>query len=398
MTAIVTNDVRFLHSENFVNSIKNADQTLYSFLGKSDSWSAGQGTPINSHERFLEDSIDINVMERVYYKNLSNVSKYVVHTSGTTYSMYDHTVDMAGSTFFVVNPANKGVYKCLFNNPTAENPSGSSSTQTPDTLVTSGVQTTTDHYVWKYMYSIPTEWGEPIDTEIEGLPLWMSIKNVMTREENSSQWDVRLNSLPGGIHAFRWVNTPNPSLLPNNSVVTVSRDNHQGVSFVGKVNDGRIICDPNIDNSSNPGSGYTSYTSVNIDGNSVDFIEPILSPSGGHGSDPIRELNGYYLLIESTISNTLEIGIGFKKIGLILNPLRKIRTNGDTNAITNVSSNGIVIGEKLGKKTVFPIEESTSDYLRYSGKVIYIENLSNSDAESITPGTGIKQVKLILSF
>ena len=395
MTAIVTNDVRVLHSENFVNSIKNNDQTLYSFLGKSDEWSANSSlTPINSNERFRADSLDISVMERVYYQNLSRVSKYVAHTTDTVYSMYDDSKDMAGLSYFVVNPATKGVYKCLFNNPTGANPTGSPSTSIPDSVTTTGVQTTVDNYVWKYMYTIPTTWGEPIVTDTSS---WMSIKNVLTREENSSQWDVRLNTLPGGIHAFRWKSTPDASLLPDDSVITVVGNTGSG-SFVGKVLNGIVICDPLKDSSTNPGFGYTSFTDVLVDGQSVDFIEPIISPIGGHGSNPVVELNGYHILIDSTLINTTNSVINFRKIGLIYNPLRKTRSNGESNEITHISSSGIVTGERLGAKTAFTMDENTSEYMRHSGKIIYIENLSNADSESITAGSGIKQIKMILSF
>jgi len=389
MTAIATTNIRFLHSDNFIRSIKNVDQLLYIFVGKDTAWESTAPTPTNTYDRFLEDSADITYLTRVYYNNLSRVMKHVEYTSGTLYTMYDDGVAIIGTNYFVVNGSN--VYKCLDNN------DGANSTVAPTSVSTSGVESTSDGYVWKYMYTIPTEWGEKIETPSSN---WIKIDKVDTRSENTTQWDVRANAKPGGIHAFKKAGAIPSDLLTVDNTVTVVGDGTGFSGIIKEVNGvKKIVCDSNYNNSANSGSKYNVVTKVLVNGNEehnsvpiINYFRPIISPPGGHGSDPIRELDGYYVLVTADFLVPDNTNTTYRKIGLITNPLRKTKSDGSTdNHLSYVSGDNYLLGERLGAKAV----TGSSDYLRYSGEIIYIDN--REEAKTLT-SSSTNEIKLILSF
>lgn len=83
-------------------------------------------------------------------------------------------------------------------------------------------------------------------------------------------------------------------------------------------------------------------------------------------------------------------------MGLIVNPLRKTKSDGVTeNTINHIDDTGeLVVGERIGKEDV---ENATvdDDYLNYSGDVVYIENLV--PAKTIEENSSV-DIKMILSF
>ena len=417
MPAIVTNDIRFNGSDNFISSVKNSNQMLYVFVGKNLPWDDDASTPEKNRSRFLEDSYDIEYMTRVYYSNLSRLMRYVEWSdipdeNGAliTYDMYDDKQDISGANFITVSDNN--VYKCLDNNNASEsskNPAGIREDGKDYSSDTSGVITTDDGYVWKYMYTIPDggsvgtlNWRDPIETAVAN---WAPMDNVNTSEECPSQWDVRKNVVSGGIHAFRYSsNIPN-DLLPINGIVTVTSSS--GTGFIGKIDQNkRIICDPKHSTVSgvSPGSDYTKITSIEIKENdgapalsfynqttpNTDYIYPIFSPTGGHGFDPARELNGFYILVTANMSG---VDTDYRKVGLISNPLRKTRSDGSVNKLDHIKNDEIVLSEKIGKEFVI----AESDYLRGTGEILYIEHKAENERQNINVD-GIKTVKLILSF
>ena len=301
--ALLTDQFRIFTAKRFIKSLEGPDSAqsdlnagssrdrLYVFIGRPQSWDNENDPPdpTDSLQEFADNFSDMISLKRVLANDTIQVVRRInwippeqtTGGLGYVYDMYRHDYSAtktaaSGATklydadFYVVNSSYQ-TYKCIFNGTSPSDPNGKPSTVEPTGTSTS-IITTADGYRWKYMYTIPTTWGEPIVTDTSS---WMSIKNVLTREENSSQWDVRLNTLPGGIHAFRWKSTPDASLLPDDSVITVVGNTGSG-SFVGKVLNGIVICDPLKDSSTNPGFGYTSFTDVLVDGQSVDFIEPII--------------------------------------------------------------------------------------------------------------------------
>jgi len=75
------------------------------------------------------------------------------------------------------------------------------------------------------------------------------------------------------------------------------------------------------------GTGYTNCiatVTANASYGSGATLTPIIGPKGGHGSDPVEELGGYYAMINTRLqygeANTFTTDNDFRKIGIMSNP------------------------------------------------------------------------------
>lgn len=137
--------------------------------------------------------------------------------------------------------------------------------------------------------------------------------NLSVDDLDTLQTVVELASVDGGIHAFR-VNNAGNGYSHANVVVT-----GDGTGFIGNV----ILANNTISHVTvqTPGTGYT-YANVAITGDGANAnISAILSPYGGHGSDPVAELFADTLMFTSTINNEKNHGItiqnDYRQFGIV---------------------------------------------------------------------------------
>lgn len=420
MSALLTNKSRFFNTENFISAVKSGDKMLYVFMAKDDKWidepSPVEGTdfvtptPINSDYRERIDSEDILCMKRVLYQDIVRITRYVVWdaTKQTEYDMYDDSIDLFGKNFFVVNGLN--VYKCIVRG-------DDKSTVPPTTVSTTLLQKNIeDGYQWKYMYSLGSEtssgiqwnWTDEIINVINPASAdWMPVKYITTREENPTQWEVIKNAIDGAIYYIEVLSGPS---VPDGNVTLYKPDGTtEYPNFVA-------TCSTNKIDITNPGEDIHRIGKITITDSSnnttdvTDRLRPIYSPPGGHGRDPVKELMGCYVYIETGMPENIiwtnddgEDG-HYRKVGLIYDPLRVRRTDGNDNTYNTVSAeNELVLGEKINKSVP---EEKLNDYLVYSGDIIYVDNLdnltNNLDINVPFPRTKtssqIIDIKMILTF
>ena len=134
------------------NEIQYKRSNYYYFLGKVDPWASNDQSPVtiqadSDYENSLIRS-NLMFMRKITPNDVSIVTTRHNWTSGTVYSSYDHTVDMRQLSFYCVTNDYQ-VYKCLDNN------GGVASTDKP-TSKSFYTFRTTDGYLWKYMYTIPS--------------------------------------------------------------------------------------------------------------------------------------------------------------------------------------------------------------------------------------------------
>jgi len=140
--------------------------------------------------------------------------------------------------------------------------------------------------------------------------------DISTGDLDTNQSSVELSAIDGAIHAFRIVNSGNNYTSAN---ITVLGD---GKNFDGSV----VLSNSNTISSiviNNPGSGYT-FANVIITGNGSNAnVTAIITPPGGHGKDPVRELFANTLLFFTTINNEKIHGVDivndFRQTGIIKN-------------------------------------------------------------------------------
>jgi hypothetical protein len=206
--------------------------------------------------------------------------------------------------------------------------------------------------------------------------------NLSTDDLDTLQTVVELSAVNGGIHAFRVSNVGRGYSYAN---VIVTGD---GEGFVGTP----VIVNNTISYISvtTPGAGYT-YANVTITGNGSNAnVSAIISPFGGHGSDPVRELFADTLMFTSTINNEKNHGIDvtndYRQYGIIKDLKRHNSGLAFANVIgsacylltmdtvSGLAKDSILTHTAGGSKRYFEIVEALS-----STKQLLVEDKNNHD-------------------
>lgn len=139
--------------------------------------------------------------------------------------------------------------------------------------------------------------------------------NLSVDDLDTLQTVVELSAVDGGLHAFRVNNVGNGYSFAN---VIVTGD---GSGFSGNV----VLTNNTVSHITvqTPGVGYT-FANVIITGDGSNAnATVILSPVGGHGRDPVKELFAESLMFTSTINNEKNHGISilndYRQFGIIKN-------------------------------------------------------------------------------
>lgn len=155
-----------------------------------------------------------------------------------------------------------------------------------------------------------------LDIEVVGAGANANVSaTISTGDLTTLQSVVELSAIDGGIHAIKITNPGDGYTAAN---VILYGDGHD---FAGNV----VITNNTISKIviTNPGRGYT-YANVMIDGNGTGAnVSAIISPTGGHGKDAVKEFFADTLMVYSTINNEKNHGIevtnDYRQTGLLKN-------------------------------------------------------------------------------
>ena len=318
MTAIVTNNLRFVKIKSFVNSLISTP--LYLGIGKSTPWNdldevgatdSAPATPADATSGI--DFWDLLSVKRINKENVSFSVPRVNHNSWRTVpvdTLYSYWGEIGATEPNYVLTADYNVYKCITRE--GSNLSTIAPTGTGTTIFATG-----DGYEWKYMFSITPQ--EALNYLSED---WMPVRNVIQQADEavgSNQWNVMQNTIPGlvtGVNILTggtgYTSATNVPLIGNGTGGLV---NYTAVA--GIITSITVV---------NRGSNYT-WARFEPTGGSNFTGEVILSPINGHGSDVVAELDGKYLSINTTLA--FDEGSGdfikandYRKITLISTPLQ----------------------------------------------------------------------------
>lgn len=205
--------------------------------------------------------------------------------SGRTYQIYDDATDskilINDVLQYYVLTDDWNVYKCIYNN------GGRPSTEKPDSRISVGTFTTADNYVWKYMYTIK-ESDRLRFTSDSYMPVTPSV-------------EVQQQAVKGEISVILPENSP-ASDYPDDDIYIVIQGDGEGANAFA-VRDtvqgtiSRIILD-------NPGTGYTYANATILGSGSGTNTKVVISPPGGHGSDPYAELGACYVMINPQLNGS----------------------------------------------------------------------------------------------
>ena len=346
MPAIITNKFRIHNAEQFSESFSEATPNVY-YLGigrpqafttstRGDSRTENEGsdtsplTPVDSVKDEFYYFDDLLAAKRVTSSDVSYVIPRRNWTTGTVYDMYRHdygnritgttttqTANSGASTLwdstYYVLTEDFNVYKCLDNN------SNANSTVKPTGTSTS-ILTTGDGYKWKYMYSLSaSQQTNFLSTD------FMAVSTDGTVSSAATDGAINIVKIKSAGTGFTTTSGSTISAIP------IRGDGSSGTVSVTLT--GGAISAVTV---TNVGSGYTfGYITVadinagtnSAGGGSGAELDCIIEPKGGHGFNAVKELGGYYIMLntnfeagETSNSGDFTTANDFRRVALIRDP------------------------------------------------------------------------------
>ena len=302
--------------------------------------------PFDSQEEKFEIYDDMISLKRVKKDDLTFVVKRYNFGANTVYDMYKPDYSSAktaatgatslfASTFYVMNSSYE-VFKCVYNGQTPTDPNGVVSVTEPTKVQSiSGIFIEPEDagnpgfrtdgkrpYIWKYMYTIPTD----------SVLKFLSTDFLPIIEETA----VTSAAVDGAIDTIL-ITDSGTNYDAGTYYTPIKGDGSAGIAKL--VVDSGAIAEASVQAA---GTGYT-YASLNlgdvysdtglttpsnIDANSDatgGALEVVIPPQGGHGADPVEELGGKRVMINTRL--TYDEGEGdfptdndFRRIGLLRDP------------------------------------------------------------------------------
>ena len=346
MAAIVTDQFRILNASNFIDSVTGGNDSYYVFLGldnpslnkfgRSTVWNNDIPNPTDNFE-YSSHYRDTSLFgKKITSSNIRRLIKKVTWTSNTSYEMYRHDYSIQNPTpnsnssrlydsnYYVIN-SDFRVYICIDNGSSDTNLKGGKSQDEPTftDLEPSAAGTSSDGYIWKYLFSVsPSDIVKFDSTE------YVVVPNDWATSTDSQIISIRENGNSG---------PTNPNQIKKVYIEDGGKNYSEGVFTVDILGDGSggrvsVKVDSGSITSTQVISGGFGYTWGIVDlgrlqpkGN-IEYpakLIPIIPPSKGHGYDIYTELGTDKVLIYSRFddsSKDFPTDTKFAQVGIIKNP------------------------------------------------------------------------------
>jgi hypothetical protein len=426
MPSLVSDNFRVFAAEQFIESLEepyesdgtpSADNTtaaynyrskIYLFVGRPQNWTleryvgrtdVTEFEPPDAYDSFNDMNEvydDMIAVKRVTRSDVSQVIRKRTWKSGIIYDMYknDYTPEklsvngqskLYDSQFYVMN-SNYQVYKCIYNGESPTYPNGRPSTVEPTGNSTSIIDSTSDGYRWKYMYTI----------NISEYIKFVSSDFIPVKNESA----VTAAALNGSIDQLIITNrgtglTPGTYYVPivgDMSSISIAqifvpttgtnagRIESATIERVGlEYTNAKVLLTEAYSTAAAAVSRTGTSTSLGTTAN----VEAIISPPGGHGSNSVRELGAYRVMINKSLDfldgdGDIPVDTQFRRFGLISDPTRPdgvdltVTTATACNAIkfpaattTNFAVGEIITQSTTGAKGRVIHWDSVTKVLRY---------------------------------
>ena len=402
MAAVVTDQFRIQNANNFIDSVLNANNSYYVFVGLSNPGSTnnpvgfGRTTTWGNDLAPLPDNPIDNLQYLSHYRdtalygkkitgeNVRRVIKKITWTSRTRYDMYRHDYSVKNrsvnsdrarlydSNYYVIN-SDYRVYICLYNGSSGDNPQGNTSKDEPifTDLEPSSAGESGDGYIWKYLFTIapsdvikfdsieyivlPNNWSTSNDYQIR------SVRDAGDSRVNNNQIKIVYIEDGGGGGVYQSGTYP---ILGDGTGGEVNIT----VDSSGKITNTRVV---------NGGKNYTFgivdlKRSGTISAANRAKLIPIIPPSRGHGYDIYTELGADKVMVYSRFDDSTKdfpTDTKFAQIGIIKNPERyessDLMTSSNYSALGAIKLQSVVSTPVVGTA----ITQSRSDGRQASGYV-----------------------------
>jgi len=350
MSAVVTDQFRISNAGNFVDSVLDTNNNYYVFLGLSNpttpnpgfgrttTWNTTPPNPIDNLNHEWNYGSTSLFGKKVNSANVRRVVRKVEWKSNTAYDMYrqDYSINnkapvsdtarLYDANYFVVN-SDYNVYICI------ENGSSGSTSEIPKSkfeptftdLEPSAAGSTSDGYIWKYLYTIsPNDIIKFDSTEYIVVPNdWATSTNsVIQSVREAADSAVNFNQ----IKTVYIKNGGNYYDADKTIICDILGDGTGGK--VAVTTTGGVITDVTV---TAGGSGYT-YGMVDLGGigssQAISSSTPaelivIIPPSRGHGYDIYKDLGADRVLIYARFDDSTKdfpLDTKFAQVGIVKNP------------------------------------------------------------------------------
>jgi hypothetical protein len=317
MTSATFIDLRVNNAEQFKESVfePTPNTKIYLTFGRVDAWANDASPNVANTSIATVYEVWNNMIggKRIVGSDISHVIPRINWTSNTIYTAYNHmdpNLFDANTQFYVMN-SDYSVYKCISNN------TGRVSTVEPTSVNPSVVSSTSDGYVWKYMYTLTDNEKLRFTTDN-----YIPVK-TLSIEDSSLQWQVQNSAISGAINAIYLSNQGQNYNNVSNITISITGDGSSATAVPTLNTQSNVISSIIVTDS---GSGYTWATvSITDRGSGVNAAaSAIISPPGGHGSDPLYELGGKNIMLDVRIKydedGVLPVTNDFRQISIIKDP------------------------------------------------------------------------------
>lgn len=366
MPSVHSKNLEIYNAKQFKKTVANTTSSnLYLTIGKTLPWPVETTPPTPTTN--TEDTYQIwKYMiggKKITGNDVIHCAPRFNWTAGRVYSEYDDKIDSKvlktpNNAFYVVTD-DFNVYKCISNN------YGGLSIVKPTQTPVDSIFQTDDKYVWKYMYTISAE-DQLRFTTSQFIPV-----KTLAIQDGSTQWSVQNNAVSGAIHSIKLLN-PGAGYNTSNISVRITGDGTGANAFVIRDTANNKIKEVVIDDE---GRGYTRAQVIFVGGGGRGAsARAILSPPGGHGSDPITELGASYIMISVQIKGT-ESGVittanDFRQVAIIEDPLVRGTTNAFSGLTFSQVTTAIVSGISVNyRKDETVWQGSSLTYSTFRGSV-----------------------------
>lgn len=353
MTAIVTDKLRLLNCNNFVENV--SDGGYYIFLGLPNAtdldsnWDNAQPDPIDSPLYLNSYRDNILGVKKITSSDIVRVIPKIQWSSGRKYDMYRHDYSVYNvspvtsatrvydSLFYVVNKDFR-VYICINNGSAPSNQNlGVVSTQEP-LHTDASPRKESDSYVWKYLYTL-----SPSDVLKFDSTNYISVPNSWTTSSDSEISRIRNNAVSGRIETILIEQQAQYNYTGTLTDVPIRGDGLGGVASITFDEESKPVSVDVV-------SGGQDYTFATLDLDSVlpsitgekAIFNVIIPPEGGHGKDIYNELGANRVLVYSRIENDetnpdFIVGNQFSRIGII----KDLKSFGGNSPFTQSTGSGV---------------------------------------------------------
>jgi len=366
MAAIITERFRTHTARQFKEDFGESGSSTHIFIGRSFAWpdDTSPTAPANSVGEEHDAWSDMIAMKKVATNDVSHGITRTDWTSGVEYDEYQH--DVSASNLSSATDQNNiydarmyvmtddyQVYKCIRQGratggtavASTVKPTGTSATEL---VYTSDTGATMYGYIWKFMYTVTasdtikfvTNDFIPVKTlgaqyGIDGTGTSGGRESQAT-DDGSALWDVENSAVDGAIYHYV-VTAGGTGYQSSGAAATFTQDitvDGDGSSAIVTVSvTSGVITSATVKLASGVysyGSGFRRATVdvtelVNGGSGANGAIKAVLSPIVGHGADPVEELGGNYLIINSRLEfaeggGDFPTDNDFRRIGLIQDP------------------------------------------------------------------------------